>query len=131
LCSTPYAFSTYLIHIDPKSVNVRTVDTIEKVHELLIPILLRVLLEPVREVRRTGPHYSLVVGTVCLFQESVVTETFVERRVGFRVVDCGVYHNNVVLISGVYGVHEVFHQMGWEPLRVESEDSAAVHVVDY
>jgi hypothetical protein len=43
--------ATHLIHIDPESIDIRAVDTIKEVKELLVPVLLGIWVEPIWEVR--------------------------------------------------------------------------------
>jgi hypothetical protein len=122
--------AAYLVHIDPKSIDVRTVDAIEEVNKLLIPVLLRVWVKPVWEVTRSGPNNALIVATVIFLHKDIVAKTLVKRWVWFLVVYSRVNHDNIVLVSGVDSVHKIFDKISREPLRVEGEDSSAVHIVD-
>ncbi len=119
-----------LVHVDPQGVDIRAVLAVEEVQELLCPVLLRRRVEPVREVTGPGPDYALVDGALVVSHEGVVLETRFKSRVGFLVEHSRVDHDDVVLVSGVDGVHQVFIQISWVPLRIDGEDAAAVHVVD-
>lgn len=122
--------AAYLVHIDPKSINVRTVDAIEEVNKLLIPVLLRVWVEPVREVTRSGPNNALIVAAVVFLHKDIVAETLVKRWVWLLVVNSRVDHDDIVLVSGMDSVNEILDKISRKSLGIEGEDSSAVHVVD-
>ena len=122
--------AAYLVHIDPKSIDVRTVDAIEEVNKLLIPVLLRIWVKPVWEVTRSGPNNALIVAAVIFLHKDIVAKTLVKRRVWLLVVYSRVNHDDIVLVSGVDSVNEILDKISREPLRVEGEDSSAVHVVN-
>ena len=119
-----------LVHVDPQRINVRAVDAVEEVEELLRPVFLSVRVEPVREVTGTGPNDTLVMSAVQFLHERIVLQTGVERRVWLAVVDSRINHDNVMLISRVKSVHKVFDQLWWEPFGIKREDAPTVHVVD-
>jgi hypothetical protein len=121
---------TYLVHIDPQSIDVRTIDAIKELNELLVPVLLRVRVEPIREVARSRPNDSLVVSAVILLHEDVIAQTLIERWIGLFVVHRRVNHDNVVLVSGMNRVNKILDKIGGKPFRVQGEDSSTVHVVD-
>ena len=79
----------------------------------------------------TCPHDTFVVRSIGLLHEDIVTKTLIQSWVRLGVIHGRIYHDYVVLVSGVNGINEILDEIGREPLRVKSEDASTIHVVNY
>lgn len=60
-----------LVHVDPKSIDVYSSVFVEESGELIIPIVMRVCCEPVREDSGPWPDFTLPRHTGTGFQEGI------------------------------------------------------------
>jgi hypothetical protein len=118
-----------LVHVDPRTVNVDTLVSIEETGELISPVLGGVGVEPVGESGNTGPDDSLVDVSVGLLEEDSLLNSALEGGVGL-VGNRGVNHHNVLLVVLVQVVDNAAHLVKREALGVKSENPTVVHVVD-
>lgn len=119
-----------LVHVNPQGINVGTIGSIEECQKSFRPVLLGVGVKPVGEVTRASPDDTIVKRSVVLFHEDIVFETRVQCRIGLFVEHSRVNHNDVVLVPSVDSVDEILVKVGRESLRVNSEDTTTIHVVN-
>jgi hypothetical protein len=90
---------SWLVHVDPETIDIRTVLAVEEVDEELIPVLLGLGVKPIREDTRSSPDNAAVVCTIGLLDESVILATRVKSGIGLHVVDSRVNHDDVLLAT--------------------------------
>jgi hypothetical protein len=118
-----------LVHVVPETIDVNTSRRVEERSELLVPVLLCVGMEPVREYRGTWPDSTLkerAVGTLLkhVKRSSVVVAVVVTTP------DGGVDHHNVVLLVSVDVINELADKVKRVTLRIQGEQAAELHVVN-
>ena len=118
-----------LVHVVPKTIDVNTSCRVEERSELLVPVLLCVGVEPVREYRRTWPDSTLkerAVGTLLKHVErsSIVVAIVVTTP------DGGVDHHDVVLLVSVDVINELADKIKRVTLWIQGEQAAELHVVN-
>lgn len=118
-----------LIHVDPERINVQTRALVKEDLELVGPVRLRVLGEPVREDGDAGPDDAEPEGAVGAQEEGILLDATLQWRV-VLVRNCRVDHDNVVLVVGVEVRDDSAHLVELEALRIKREDATAVHVVN-
>lgn len=119
-----------LVHIDPQSIDVGSINAVEEIKEHLIPVGACVGMEPVREDCWSRPNNAVVETAIVLLQERVVVDATIESSVWTSRPDRRVNHDDIVLISRVDSVDEVGDQVRRETLWIQREDSSELHVID-
>ena len=118
-----------LVHVVPQAIDVNTCRGIEKRRELLIPVLLGVGVEPVREDSWTWPNSTFEERAVLALLEYIKRNSIVVAVV-VTAPNSGVDHHDVMLLVGMNIINELANKIKRVSLWIQSEQTAELHVVN-
>ena len=119
----------WLIHVDPKTIDINAIFGVEEELKLVIPVVADILGEPVGKHGNTGPDDAEPRRAVSAEKQDVFLNGSVHGRI-ILVTSCRVNHDNIVLVVVVEVGHKGAELLTRVALRVGGEDEATVHVID-
>ena len=96
---------------------------------MAVPVILGFGIKPVRKCSDAGPDYALVDRAFSILQEDAFIGAAVEGWI-VLVRYCWIHHHNVMLIMTMQEVDKLADFFEWKAIRIQSEDFAAVHVIN-